>query len=209
MKKPRMNHDDEQLREAAAHVAYEVETMLFAADHLESGHSSPATEPEGKEKDVFLEAFLLHYRNLRAFLCPSLQMVGDDDVLASDFLGENAQRDHADASVLGREKVRINKLLAHISYARRRYWWQVQQMRGEMLEALAGFINSLSAKQQAWFLNSQVLRETFASSGTTRIEHVPETAYTSTVVKTDVYPAMPGDSGQETQAEMTKTDEGA
>jgi hypothetical protein len=161
----RTSRNEGTLRAAVDDVVYEVETLLFAANHLETGYSSPAVVPEGKEKDVHLESFLLHYRNLRAFLCPSLQRVDDDDVLASDFLGENEPRDSADASIFIKEKARLDKLLAHITYSRKRYaeegnkWWPVQQMRDQMIAAFVGFHDRLPAERRAWFLSSKVLRE--------------------------------------------------
>jgi hypothetical protein len=93
------------LKAAAGHVAYEIETMLFAARGLWDGYTSPATPPEGRTYDVFLECFLLHYRNLRAFLCPSLQIVFDTDVLAWDFLLDKQEPlDQGDPVALGRDK---------------------------------------------------------------------------------------------------------
>jgi hypothetical protein len=55
-----------------------------------------------------LEAFLMHYRNLRAFLCPNLQRVAEDDIIASDFLKEPAARDIVDASKFKLDKERLD-----------------------------------------------------------------------------------------------------
>jgi len=190
--RPREIRNDRKLEEAAAHVAYEIETMVFAADHLEWGHSSPAVEPEGKEKDVFLESFLLHHRNLRAFLCPRLRNVPEDDVLASDYLGAETPQHLADCGVLGKDRERINKLLAHISYDRIEYErahqkrWLVQCMFGEMLEALGDFIRLLPAVRQAWFLKSERVRDALAPDGVQRTRSFSEATYTSTFVETEV-----------------------
>ncbi len=162
MSKNRPIRENSELEDVAIHIAYEIETMIFAADHLDGMHISPAVKPHGKEKDVFLEAFLLHYRNLRAFLCPSLQSgVTQDDVLASDFMKEPRPRDLADARVLGKGQTRINKLLAHISYERERHQkcWAVQEMRDKMVEAYVRFIGSLPQPLQGAFLDSERLRE--------------------------------------------------
>src|ERR1039457_6696836 len=90
---PRQRRISRELEAAAAHVAYETETMLFAADHLDSMHGSPPVTPIGKEADIFLESFLLHFRNLRDFLCPgSRASKKPDNIIASDFLGEDEPR---------------------------------------------------------------------------------------------------------------------
>lgn len=158
--------DVKELEVAAADVAYEIETMLFAADHLAWGHSSPAVEPEGKEMDVFLESFLLHYRNLRAFLCPSLQSRFKTDVFGWHFLlYAQEPTNEGDLVTLGRDKDRLNACLAHISYDREHYrragdWnWEVQRMRDEMVRNLRDFLLKLAPFRRAWFLDSEGLAE--------------------------------------------------
>jgi hypothetical protein len=156
--------DAKDLETAAGDVAYEIETMLFAADHLESGHSSPAREPEGKEMDVFLESFLIHYRNLRAFLCPGLQAKRKTDVFAWHFLlYAEEPTDEGDLVTLRRDRERINACLAHISYNREDYrragdWdWEVQRMRDEMVQNLRDFLLRVEPSRRAWFLRSEFL----------------------------------------------------
>lgn len=107
---------DKELEAAAIHVKYEVRMLLYSSWHLGIGHGSPATMPYGDDKNIALESFLLHYRNLRAFLCPSLQSVGDDDILATDFLGCTSATNVGDTNKLGTDKKRLDKMLAHLSY---------------------------------------------------------------------------------------------
>ena len=76
------------LRKAAEHVSYEIEMLMFAGSELGGWHSSPMSKPAGNYENMALESFLLHFRNLRAFLCPTLQMTCDDDICASAFLGK-------------------------------------------------------------------------------------------------------------------------
>jgi hypothetical protein len=78
--------------------------LIYCAQELGSGHSSPPTRPFGEEANVVLEAFLLHFRNLRAFLSPSLQTIGIDDIIASDFWGKALAEDVVAATALGRDK---------------------------------------------------------------------------------------------------------
>jgi hypothetical protein len=153
------------LEAAAGDLVYEIETMLFAARYLRDGYASPASPPEGRACDVSLESFLLHHRNLRAFLCPSLQRVYESDVLASDFLDMEEQADQGDPVVLGQDKDRLNALLAHISYDREKYRhagdkeWDVLRMRDEMVQYLKVFLWKVVPVRRAWFLKSQFLAE--------------------------------------------------
>lgn len=184
--------DGANLEAAADHIAYEIETMAFAASSLEWGYSSPAEVPEGKEKDVFLEAFLLHYRNLRDFLCPGRRDALKDDVLASDYFGAETQRDLADLAVLGRDRVRMNKLLAHISYDRIQYEragkkeWLVQQMLRDILNALGHFIRALPEVRQSWFLKSERVRDALAFHDGIATQRISEPTFTTTVPVTSV-----------------------
>jgi hypothetical protein len=54
-----------ELRAAAGHVRYELDMLVCAAHYIPVGISSPAVD---ETKNIALKAFLLHYRNLRAFL---------------------------------------------------------------------------------------------------------------------------------------------
>ena len=155
---------------------YEILTMLFAARCLWDGYSSPVSPAEGRTRDVFLESFLLHYRNLRDFLCPRLKQQDKDpardNVLASDFLDLGMAQNMADPAVLGRDRTRINKMLAHISYKRAEYKrrgedrWFVQTMCHEMLKGLEGFMARLAEvapHRRGWFFRSEFLERSLAA----------------------------------------------
>jgi hypothetical protein len=90
---------DPDLRIAAHHVNYEIGMLAHTGFYLGGFHSSPMSTPEENDKNMALESFLTHYRNLRAFLCPSLQVYGDEDIIASDFLKETPARDIGDSNV--------------------------------------------------------------------------------------------------------------
>lgn len=162
---------DEDLRQAAEHVTYEMDLLVFAGSHLGGYHSSPMTRPAGSEENVMLEAFLLHYRNLRAFLCPSLQRVSVDDILASDFLKRIDPIDIGDChSLEGNNKVRLDRMLAHLSYRRGEFissgqrGWHVQAMLADMLHEFNKFVKLLPLSLAVWFPPSEWLavRETGA-----------------------------------------------
>ena len=109
-----------ELEEAARHVGYEMRMLLFSSQHLEGWYASPITVDED-DANMALESFLLHFRNLRTFLCPSTQkLTSPDDVIASDFTtGDGSEAGDATSFVL--EKQRIDKMLAHVSYTRGTY----------------------------------------------------------------------------------------
>lgn len=109
---------EEKLRKAAAHVGYEIEMLVYSAGHLGGWHSLPMTTPSGNEKNMALESFLLHFRNLRAFLCPSMQNVRVTDILASDFLDEPTPSDVGNTAKFVNSKERLDQMLAHLTYDR-------------------------------------------------------------------------------------------
>jgi hypothetical protein len=147
------------LRDAAAHVNYEIEMLVYSASFLGGWHSSPMTTPAGNTKNMALESFLLHFRNLRAFLCPRLQPVVLDDVCASDFLDEPEERNLGDAEKLSVGQARINKMLAHLSYSRDKYiaagdyGWKVASMIIVVLEEMQNSFAALNEERRSWFLS--------------------------------------------------------
>lgn len=156
---------DKELEAAAIHVKYEVRMLLYSSWHLGIGHGSPATMPYGDDKNIALESFLLHHRNLRAFLCPSLQSVGDDDILATDFLGCTSATNVGDTNKLGTDKKRLDKMLAHLSYSRneyieaRVYDWKSGAMSIDMLASLENFVMLLPPDRAQWLPRAAELAE--------------------------------------------------
>jgi hypothetical protein len=147
----------DELRGAAAHVDYEIEMLVYSASCVGGWHSLSQNTREGYPNNMALESFLLHFRNLRAFLCPSLQPVSIDDVCASDFFDEPEERDLGTASRLSEDQERLNKMLAHLSYRRDKYItagdykWMVARMLVVVLEDLQAFFGQLSKERWDWF----------------------------------------------------------
>jgi hypothetical protein len=153
-----------QLEEAAKHIKYEIEMLLYAAQQISGWQSSPPT-PYGNEANMALECFLLHYRNLRAFLCPSLQRFGANDILASDFLGKSEEADIGDPSKLDRDKTRLDEMLAHVTYSRSTYIeasdysWNIEKMLILVLDELSKFLGIIPAAQLPWYQNKASLQQ--------------------------------------------------
>ena len=89
----RPSRSDQELAQASALVAYEVNMLMHAADAADKlGHYSRRSSGLGQEEQIYqnalLESFGIHARNLRHFLYarPGGGMqVNDTDVLATDF----------------------------------------------------------------------------------------------------------------------------
>jgi hypothetical protein len=113
-----------------------------------------------------IECFLIHFRALRDFLCPDeLVRKKNDNVIAFDYNSEwlQTEEDWKECSI--DERIRVNRLLAHISYSRDTLErkWPIEAMRQSMMQRLAQFILSLPAKRQEWF-ESWGLNKTMAAS---------------------------------------------
>ena len=159
--KTRVLRTESELNRAAQHVSYEIEMLVHTGNELGGFHSSPMSTPDGNDKNMALESFLLHFRNLRAFLCPTLQRTTDDDVIASDFLQASVPRDVVEATSLSMDKERLDKMLAHLSYSRDifidvgNHGWQVARMLALMLGQLEAFFAMLPTTHRSHFPNAE------------------------------------------------------
>ena len=137
--------------------------LLYTARDLGSRYWSPPSGLSVPEQNIALESFLLHFRNLRAFLCPSLQTTGDDDAIASDFLGRTVATDVGDAVILSAGKQRLDRMLAHLSYSREKYiaagdgGWRVAQMTVDLLKQLEAFLAQLPPQTAGMFPRADYL----------------------------------------------------
>lgn len=161
---PTRKRTPQDLRNAAKHVTYEIEMLIFAGSELGGWHSSPMSKPTGNYENMALESFLLHFRNLRSFLCPTLQKICHDDIWANAFLGRS-KPDVADARKLSTDKRRLDKMLAHLSYSRepfieaREDAWPVARMSIEILEQLEIFLSLLSPEMRSWFPSNEQISD--------------------------------------------------
>jgi hypothetical protein len=161
----RIVHPEQELHDAASHVNYELEMLYYASQFLGQTHSSPRTTLPKQFQNMALECLLLHFRSLRAFLCPSLQPVQADDILASDFLDERVHRDLGDSSKLVPDKKRIDKMFAHLSYSREQFItggqfaWEARTMVLTMLQQFSGFQAQLPAERAQWFLTAKIVED--------------------------------------------------
>jgi hypothetical protein len=166
--KTRPRRSDAELEASATDVTYEIQMMIESGQALEYGTvSSPPCFLAGAQKNMALESFLLHYRNLRAFLFPSLQLKPrEDDVIAADFLGKESPDDVGDPSEVGQDKERLDKMLAHISYSRRKeyiakdnIYWEVGKMAAAMLKQVGVFVCAVPEHMKPWFPDPTALAQ--------------------------------------------------
>lgn len=123
---------DEQASEGA--VSYEWDRLRFCAAVV-------SVADPGRFHDVFLEGFLLHYRNVLDFLSPRPSARGSD-ILASDFV-EGFVSKSAPVEYRGA----IDKHLAHLSRERltNKQEWPVSKMLDQIERSWTEFKDAYAA----------------------------------------------------------------
>jgi len=173
--KTRERRAEQILAQAAADVRYEIEMLVYSSAILGLEYGSPATTPTNEHWNMALESFLVHFRNLRAFLCPSLQPTYDDDVIASDFLGDPQARDIGDVARLAVDRQRLNRMLAHLSYSRDKYIrsgesiWRIAELTAIVLDEFEKFLGQLPDERILWFPSREALRKHRSGSPSQRL----------------------------------------
>lgn len=163
---------EKRLREIAKEVSYEWEMLCWTfgtlyeeiGEEVAGEEDAPflavthffGTSLEEREGSALLEPFLLHVRNLRDFLYNDSSP--KDDVLATHFF------DHPDdwrkkrppmGEYLKSIRDRLNKALAHISYARLDYRkdrrWNVAKIKHDLKTPWQAFLDTLPSERCQWF----------------------------------------------------------
>jgi len=123
------------------------------ADSLWGQHM---TDRKQLQVNVLLASFLIHARNLRAFLFPPRRTKPKwDDVLAQHFLPEWDEKVEKWCPYFDENRDRLNKSLAHISYKRIEYEpkkkWSYVKIHKELTAAWNEFWSRLPAEKKKWF----------------------------------------------------------
>jgi hypothetical protein len=173
--KLRKIREDSELSEAATHVSYEIEMLAYSAEQLGSSHASPPATLSENDKHMAMECFLLHFRNIRSFLCPSLgNPPRKNDLVASDYFGNSEATDCAKAATFSLDKDRLDQMLAHLTYCRLEYvsdgnvGWKIAKLTIDVLEELNSFLDDLDKS------SSPARREYFPAK--TKLEKIIERA---------------------------------
>ena len=115
-------------------------------------------DPKQLQRNVLLASFLIHARNVRAFLFPPPRPK-PDDVLAQQFLPEWDEKVEKRCPYLDANRERLNKSLAHISYKRIEYEpkkeWKYLEIHKEITDAWDDFFSRLPEEKREWFTRAR------------------------------------------------------
>ncbi len=158
---------DEDLRNAAGNIYYEVEMLCNV---LALWLFLPLLNPAFR--NMAIESFLVHFRNVRDFLYPThgqrqpdskspdRYAVALDSVLAFDFNPSGWNFEITDwIEVAPDERNRINRMLSHVSYSRSSYAkeWPLQRMGEELTSRFIQFLKTLTPGRKDLFAQFRFL----------------------------------------------------
>lgn len=155
---------NQELELASTFIHYELQQLLYMRRANPAAEKRQGVTADPYERNLWhtcntatLEAFLLHYRNLRDFLNNKGNDKGKhpDDVLALHYAPTWTRTDYV-SPVTTDEDIRLNKLLAHISYKRQKLKpgdWQLTQMLENVCCAMERFIAAVPLERRPWFDN--------------------------------------------------------
>lgn len=166
----------ERLKDASAHVAYEIGMLVKTCKEIEK---CPPTDPEKRTyHNALLESFTIHTRNLYDFL---YEYGRSDDIVAIDYSDQvTAWRDPKPDSLVC-IKNEISKRLAHLTYRRTEIGpeaksWPVGRIANDLKEVLQRFLDHVDEEKlhpdlKAWKSNILDIRITRGTSGITSSEY--------------------------------------
>ncbi len=147
-------------KEVATFVWFEYTQLVLVLQRIQRIEQSPPSDPNEQQfqRNIHLAAFLIHARNLRAFLFPPpppAPKPKPDDVLAKHFLPDWAEKVEDWCPYFHKHRERLNKSLAHISYKRIEYeankLWECGTIHKELIDAWNEFLGKLTTEEQDWF----------------------------------------------------------
>jgi hypothetical protein len=142
---------EEKLRAAAELIVQERRMLHHSYSKLAEISSADIADPV--ERNVYLESFLLHFRNILNFLEPP-DSVREDDVKAADFLST-----YVATNAPSQYRKDINKRLSHVTYSRllvepENRSWPSSEMLGEIEETWNDFMRRADIAEELpsdWF----------------------------------------------------------
>ena len=135
-----------QTVEISEDVKYEVDMLRLQGNKFWGTRAQqPRNNQEIADRNALLEGFLLHARNLIHFLWGRDKQ---DDVLASHFFDDRRDwEDHCPqmSQFLKDQRPKINKRLAHLTYARLKMdpRWDIPRIQAEIERGLDKFLQSV------------------------------------------------------------------
>ena len=143
-----------KLKTSSEHVFYEIWMFLAIIKKL-------AVMPKEPKcifcKNVYLESFVIHLRNLLNFFYTSSNNRKKDDILAEDFLKDvkKFKKERTSYSQMSYTKTRIDKQAAHLTYHRSRYnkrtkLWQFAKLHSQLYPIIVAFYECLPNSFRNW-----------------------------------------------------------
>ena len=140
----RKRRSTEELKKASALLYYEIQMWILAKYALERNLSKGL-------RNVWLEGFLIHTRNLIDFLFLSNYdaPLHKDDIIAEDFFVQSGLQWKCNEPLQEFDRRRIHKRVAHLTYARLKLdefskEWEVQSIFNDIRRLLDQFIAQAS-----------------------------------------------------------------
>ena len=149
--------ESERQRLAEEHFTYEVKMLAFAAARFKEFHEDRKIDgtprhPESDERNMYLNAVLLHARALDEVLRPGGR---EDDVKAQCFVEDHLEKINVLDKSLWDE---INKRLGHLTTARlHKPGTPYELIIRTVLLGVLDLIRQVPAKRRAWFDEAQGL----------------------------------------------------
>jgi hypothetical protein len=152
------------LKKSTEHLFYEAEMFCITLALLTQVNDQ-------MNKNILLDGFVIHTRNLFDFLYPK-RNIHKDDMVATDFLT------HPKTFNISKTKKKdlmfivgkANKQVAHLTYSRNRYsgrtkQWSYVFIGRKMLKTLCAFYNCLSTQYKGWpnIINLKKVIDTYAN----------------------------------------------
>ena len=147
-----------KLKNAAKHIKYEINMLLFSSSkliNLKKDNPKITVFDFNMMKNIFIETFVLHARNLCEFLYANKRKY-PDDMFWKDFLTDKQQKKYNPTKyIFNNEKA--NKQLAHLRY-KRNVWenkkkksWEIFKIQKAINDAYRCFLLSMSKAKRKRF----------------------------------------------------------
>lgn len=145
-----MSSNKYSTKRAIEHIVYEI--MMFE----ETSHKLLSNVQDQFEKNVLIESYAIHSRNLFDFFYTKRKI--KDDMIANDFLLKKKEFKvkRVKKRILQNLTRKTNKQIAHLTYSRNTYNsatkpWNVPKISDCMNKTILVFFECLENEQKTWF----------------------------------------------------------
>lgn len=152
------------LKKASEHVYYEVGTFFDINNKLKFGKIT-----DQASINIFLDAYIIHLRNLFNFLYPP-KNIKDDDIIVYDYI---ADKKRYEIEKTKKREIKFilkkaHKQVCHLTYSRNRYsgtrkGWQWDIIGLMLHRSLSAFYNSLAPNRGRWqyFIQLKIILDNY------------------------------------------------